>query len=142
VRHPVLANTELKNSYRNKNGLTIRIHLRSEGLYMINSEADNVQGNDIEHKMANECNGYFCTENRMLWETEEQCLKNDFEITPFSYHWSVYHVKRYQLRSSLRICIQNSSNSLFLFHILPPTLNTLRTGDADLRLYITTVQDG
>jgi len=47
-----------------------------------NSEADNVKGNDIEHKMASEFNGYFCTENRILWEIEEKCLKHDFEITP------------------------------------------------------------
>ena len=31
----------------------------------------------------------------------------------------------------------------FTTHMAPsPTLNTLRTGDADLRFYITTVQDG
>jgi hypothetical protein len=49
---------------------------------VIRSEADNVQGNDIEHKMANECNGHFCTETRILWEIEEQCLEHDIEITP------------------------------------------------------------
>jgi len=51
-------------------------------MYVINPEADDVQGNDIEHKMVNECNGYLCTENSILREIEEKCLKHDFEITP------------------------------------------------------------
>jgi len=110
----ILANTGLINSLSYNKGLTIRIHLCSKGLYVINSEAGNVQGNDIEHKMVNECNGYFCTETRILWATEEKCLKHDFEITPLWYHCSIYHVKRYQLRSSLSISIQNSSLAVFI----------------------------
>jgi hypothetical protein len=37
-------------------GLTILTHLCSKGLFVVNSDAENVQGNDIEHKMANEYN--------------------------------------------------------------------------------------
>jgi hypothetical protein len=62
-------------------GFTILIHKCSKGLRVINPEASNVQGTNVKHKIATECNGYFYTKmyyvgkSRKIFKTQFRKLR-------------------------------------------------------------------